>query len=164
MIGTVNAHGRGVWNRASLTVTCEEKVKPLLHQTPFSQLSSLSRFPNSCIPRLAERGPHGLSGWPKLQPERVIRSSRHTKLQRDFPLLVVCSWLVSSPRFAQQDIHLSVLLGADFRVARKRFTESWVAFASASVICSSIGIVAITCNTFSVVRFRPLAKIDSSFG
>lgn len=78
-----------------------------------------------------------------------------------------CDWrsirVSSCFRLVQQLIHRSLSLDADFRAARKRVTALW-AFASESVIRSSFGIVAITCKTFSVVRFRPLAKIDSNFG
>lgn len=81
--------------------------------------------------------------------------------------VVECDWRSirdrSFFRLAQQLIHRSIFLDAVFRAARKRVTALW-AWASASVMCSIFGIVAITCKTFSVVRFRPLAKIDSSLG
>jgi hypothetical protein len=55
----------------------------------------------------AEQGFYGLigsfgkvSGWPRLF--HSMRASRQTKLQREFPLHVVCSWLGNSPRIAQQ--------------------------------------------------------------
>jgi hypothetical protein len=42
----------------------------------------------------------GVSGWLRLF--HLLRASRQTELQREFPLHVVCSWLGNSPRIAQQ--------------------------------------------------------------
>ncbi len=55
------------------------------------------------ITRLSRRV--GVSGWPRLFHTVTLqegRASRQTELQREFPLHVVCSWLVNAPRIVQQ--------------------------------------------------------------
>ncbi|MCU0708993.1 MAG: hypothetical protein MUF23_11930 [Pirellula sp.] len=42
----------------------------------------------------------GISSWPRLL--HLMRASRQTELQREFPIHVVCSWLGNSPQVAQQ--------------------------------------------------------------
>lgn len=55
-------------------------------------------------------------------------------------------------------------LAADFRSTRNLLATLWVSLASNNSVWSSLGIVAMTCKTFSVRKLLPLAEIDSSFG
>jgi len=60
-----------------------------------------------------------ISGWPRLF--HSMRASRQTKLQREFPLHVVCSWLGNSRRIAQQSYLL--VTEDDFARAKKVLVE-----------------------------------------